>query len=146
MACTFQMTLTNNIIQQGKCFCQKCNIIIIFVITYSNVYVICYILCLHRVFSERKYTDNKGDTKNVSLVVISLSPQPVLSLAARYKLTPEEATSKLAGNNNNYSYVSQYFFILECIYFMKIFQRSHYLINNWIQPRISKPFLSFHQN
>ncbi|XP_063821474.1 probable cytosolic Fe-S cluster assembly factor GL21135 [Ostrinia nubilalis] len=52
---------------------------------------------LLRVFSERKYTDSKGVTKNVSLVVISLSPQPVLSMAARYKLSPEEATSKLAG-------------------------------------------------
>ncbi|KAL0893550.1 hypothetical protein ABMA27_013740 [Loxostege sticticalis] len=52
---------------------------------------------LLRVFSERKYTDNKGVTKNVSLVVISLSPQPLLSLATRYKLSPEDATSKLAG-------------------------------------------------
>ncbi|KAM3961776.1 putative cytosolic Fe-S cluster assembly factor GL21135 [Aphomia sociella] len=52
---------------------------------------------LLRVFSERKYTDNKGVTKNVSLVVISLSAQPTLSLAARYKLTPEDATKKLAG-------------------------------------------------
>ncbi|KAJ2952494.1 hypothetical protein O0L34_g6812 [Tuta absoluta] len=52
---------------------------------------------LLRVFSERKYTDNKGETKDVSLIVISLSPQPVLSLAARYKLTPDEATKKLAG-------------------------------------------------
>ncbi|XP_049866783.1 probable cytosolic Fe-S cluster assembly factor GL21135 [Pectinophora gossypiella] len=52
---------------------------------------------LLRVFSERKYTDNKEVTKDVSLIVISLSPQPVLSLAARYKLTPEDATRKLAG-------------------------------------------------
>ncbi|XP_052759047.1 probable cytosolic Fe-S cluster assembly factor GL21135 [Galleria mellonella] len=52
---------------------------------------------LLKVFSERKYTDNKGVTKSVSLVVISLSPQPTLSLAARYKLTPEDATKKLAG-------------------------------------------------
>ncbi|PZC81596.1 hypothetical protein B5X24_HaOG212520 [Helicoverpa armigera] len=52
---------------------------------------------LLRVFSERKYTDNKGETKDVSLIVISLSPQPTLSIAARYKLSPEEATHKLAG-------------------------------------------------
>lgn len=60
----------------------------------------------HRVFSERKYTDNKGVTNDVRLIVISLSPQPTLSLAARYKLTPKEATNKLAGdfkilNNSN---------------------------------------------
>ncbi|XP_075969136.1 putative cytosolic Fe-S cluster assembly factor GL21135 [Anticarsia gemmatalis] len=52
---------------------------------------------LLRVFSERKYIDNKGVSNAVSLIVVSLSPQPTLSLAARYKLTPEEATSKLAG-------------------------------------------------
>ncbi|XP_053625490.1 probable cytosolic Fe-S cluster assembly factor GL21135 [Plodia interpunctella] len=52
---------------------------------------------LLRVFSEKKYIDTKGNTKNVSLIVISLSPQPTLSLAARYKLTPEEAARKLAG-------------------------------------------------
>lgn len=52
---------------------------------------------MYRVFSERKYTDNKGATKDVQLIVVSLSPQPTLSLAARYKLSPEEATKKLAG-------------------------------------------------
>ncbi|XP_013197617.2 probable cytosolic Fe-S cluster assembly factor GL21135 [Amyelois transitella] len=52
---------------------------------------------LLRVFSEKKYTDNKGVTKNVNLIVISLSPQPTLSLAARYKLTPDEAVRRLAG-------------------------------------------------
>ncbi|CAD0196538.1 unnamed protein product [Chrysodeixis includens] len=52
---------------------------------------------LLRVFSERQYTDNKGVTRRVSLIVISLSPQPTLSLAARYKLSPEDATHKLAG-------------------------------------------------
>lgn len=52
---------------------------------------------LLRVFSERKYTDNKGVTRNISLIVISVSPQPTLSLAARYKLSPEEATRKLVG-------------------------------------------------
>lgn len=52
---------------------------------------------LLRVFSERKYTDNKGVTNDVSLIVISLSPQPILSLAARYKLSPEETAKKLAG-------------------------------------------------
>ncbi|CAB3234712.1 unnamed protein product [Arctia plantaginis] len=52
---------------------------------------------LLRVFSERKYTDNNGVTNDVRLIVISLSPQPTLSLAARYKLTPKEATDKLAG-------------------------------------------------
>ncbi|XP_072943825.1 probable cytosolic Fe-S cluster assembly factor GL21135 [Epargyreus clarus] len=52
---------------------------------------------LLRVFSERKYTDTKGITRDVSLVVISISPQPTLSLAARYKLSAEEATRKLAG-------------------------------------------------
>ncbi|XP_063377752.1 probable cytosolic Fe-S cluster assembly factor GI11683 [Cydia fagiglandana] len=52
---------------------------------------------LLKVFSERKHTDSKGVTQDVSLIVISLSPQPVLSLAARYKLEPEEAASRLAG-------------------------------------------------
>ncbi|CAH2266435.1 probable cytosolic Fe-S cluster assembly factor GJ13047 [Pararge aegeria] len=52
---------------------------------------------LLRVFSERKYTDTKGVTREVSLVVISLSPQPTLSLAARYKIEPEDATRKLVG-------------------------------------------------
>ncbi|XP_045491460.1 probable cytosolic Fe-S cluster assembly factor GL21135 [Colias croceus] len=52
---------------------------------------------LLRVLSERRYTDSKGNTRDVSLIVVSISPQPTLSLAARYKLTPEEATSKLAG-------------------------------------------------
>ncbi|XP_023949734.2 probable cytosolic Fe-S cluster assembly factor GI11683 [Bicyclus anynana] len=52
---------------------------------------------LLRVFSERKYTDTKGVTRDVSLVVISLSPQPTLSIAARYKMEPEEATRKLVG-------------------------------------------------
>ncbi|KAF9822426.1 hypothetical protein SFRURICE_017701 [Spodoptera frugiperda] len=52
---------------------------------------------LLRVFSEKKYTDNKGVSREVSLIVVSLSPQPTLSLAARYKLSPEEATHKLAG-------------------------------------------------
>ncbi|RVE54968.1 hypothetical protein evm_000335 [Chilo suppressalis] len=52
---------------------------------------------LLRVFKERKYTNNKGITKDVSLIVISLSPQPVLSLAVRYNLSAEEATKKLAG-------------------------------------------------
>ncbi|KAH9634806.1 hypothetical protein HF086_012220 [Spodoptera exigua] len=52
---------------------------------------------LLRVFSEKKYTDNKGLSRDVGLIVVSLSPQPTLSLAARYKLTPEEATHKLAG-------------------------------------------------
>lgn len=50
-----------------------------------------------RVFSERKYTDNKDVTRDVKLIVISLSPQPILSLAARYKLTAEEATQRLSG-------------------------------------------------
>ncbi|XP_047527720.1 probable cytosolic Fe-S cluster assembly factor GL21135 [Vanessa atalanta] len=52
---------------------------------------------LLKVFSERKYTDTKGVTRDVTLVVISLSAQPTLSLAARYKLDPEEATRKLVG-------------------------------------------------
>ncbi|KAJ0180273.1 hypothetical protein K1T71_003677 [Dendrolimus kikuchii] len=52
---------------------------------------------LLKVFSERKYTDNKGVTNDVSLIVISVSPQPTLSLAARYKLSSQEATRKLVG-------------------------------------------------
>ncbi|CAG9585821.1 unnamed protein product [Danaus chrysippus] len=52
---------------------------------------------LLRVFSERKYTDSRGVTQDVSLIVISIAPQPLLSLAVRYKLEPEEATRKLAG-------------------------------------------------
>ncbi|XP_038215886.1 probable cytosolic Fe-S cluster assembly factor GL21135 [Zerene cesonia] len=52
---------------------------------------------LLRVLSERRYTDSRGNTRDVSLIVVSISPQPTLSLAARYKLSPEEATSKLAG-------------------------------------------------
>lgn len=41
--------------------------------------------------------DNNGVTNDVSLIVISISPQPTLSLAARYKLSSEEATRKLVG-------------------------------------------------
>ncbi|KAG6448676.1 probable cytosolic Fe-S cluster assembly factor GL21135 [Manduca sexta] len=52
---------------------------------------------LLRVFAEKKFTNNKGVVQDVSLIVISLSPQPVLSLAARYGLTAEEATTKLTG-------------------------------------------------
>ncbi|KAI8435348.1 hypothetical protein MSG28_003673 [Choristoneura fumiferana] len=52
---------------------------------------------LLRVFSERKYTDTKGVTRDVSLIVISLSPQPLLSLAARYKLPADDAAGRLAG-------------------------------------------------
>ncbi|CAG5011537.1 unnamed protein product [Parnassius apollo] len=52
---------------------------------------------LLRVLSERKYTDSRGVTNDVSLVVVSMSPQPILSLAVRYKLSPEDATKKLAG-------------------------------------------------
>ncbi|KPJ07981.1 putative cytosolic Fe-S cluster assembly factor GA29080 [Papilio machaon] len=52
---------------------------------------------LLRVLSERKYTDTRGNTNEVSLVVVSMSPQPVLSLASRYKLSPEDAVKKLAG-------------------------------------------------
>ncbi|XP_050663755.1 probable cytosolic Fe-S cluster assembly factor GI11683 [Leptidea sinapis] len=52
---------------------------------------------LLRVLSERKYTDSHGVSRDVGLVVISLSPQPILSLAARYKLSPDDTTKKLAG-------------------------------------------------
>ncbi|XP_041977680.1 probable cytosolic Fe-S cluster assembly factor GL21135 [Aricia agestis] len=52
---------------------------------------------LLRVFLERKYTTKKGEIQDISLIVVSLSPQPTLSLADRYKLTTEEATNKLAG-------------------------------------------------
>ncbi|XP_050345097.1 probable cytosolic Fe-S cluster assembly factor GL21135 [Nymphalis io] len=52
---------------------------------------------LLKVFSERKFTDTQGVTRDVTLVVISISAQPTLSLAARYKLDPEEATRKLVG-------------------------------------------------
>ncbi|XP_068629902.1 probable cytosolic Fe-S cluster assembly factor GL21135 [Battus philenor] len=52
---------------------------------------------LLRVLSERKYTDSRGTTHDVNLVVVSMSPQPVLSLAVRYKLHPDEATKRLAG-------------------------------------------------
>ncbi|CAF4843795.1 unnamed protein product [Pieris macdunnoughi] len=52
---------------------------------------------LLRVLSERKYTDSKGATMDVSLVVVSISPQPLLSLALRYKLTAQEATRKVSG-------------------------------------------------
>ncbi|CAK1582205.1 unnamed protein product [Parnassius mnemosyne] len=52
---------------------------------------------LLRVLSERKHTDLRGVTNDVSLVVVSMSPQPILSLAVRYKLSPEDATKKLAG-------------------------------------------------
>ncbi|CAH2074676.1 unnamed protein product, partial [Iphiclides podalirius] len=52
---------------------------------------------LLRVLTDRKYTDSRGVTNDVSLVVVSLSPQPVLSLAVRYKLSPDDATKKLVG-------------------------------------------------
>ncbi|CAK1552643.1 unnamed protein product [Leptosia nina] len=52
---------------------------------------------LLRVLSERKYTDSKGVKRDVNLVVMSISPQPILSLAARYKLNVQEATNKLTG-------------------------------------------------
>ncbi|XP_045445685.1 probable cytosolic Fe-S cluster assembly factor GJ13047 [Melitaea cinxia] len=52
---------------------------------------------LLKVFSDRRYTDTKGVTRDVTLIVISVSIQPLLSLAARYKLEPEEAMRKLVG-------------------------------------------------
>lgn len=52
---------------------------------------------LLRIFSERKYMDKNGELIDVKLVVISLSPQPTLSLAGRYKLSPTETSEKLAG-------------------------------------------------
>lgn len=50
-----------------------------------------------RLFAEKKYSDKTGEVQDVKLIVISLSPQPILSLAVRYNLSPNEAAQKLAG-------------------------------------------------
>jgi len=42
------------------------------------------------------YLQNEGSTDH-KYIVLSLSVQPVLSLAQRYELTPEQALRKLAG-------------------------------------------------
>ncbi|XP_032675138.1 probable cytosolic Fe-S cluster assembly factor CPIJ010948 [Odontomachus brunneus] len=51
---------------------------------------------LLRVFQEKKNQQNIGNTDS-KYIVISLSVQPVLSLAQHYELTPEQALRKLAG-------------------------------------------------
>lgn len=51
---------------------------------------------LLRVFQEKIAQQNEGST-DYKYIVVSLSVQPVLSLAQRYKLEPEEALCKLAG-------------------------------------------------
>ncbi|XP_021933170.1 probable cytosolic Fe-S cluster assembly factor AGAP009023 isoform X2 [Zootermopsis nevadensis] len=50
-----------------------------------------------RVFREKKqlYQDGKSDL--AKLIVVSLSLQPILSLAARYNLSPDETALKLSG-------------------------------------------------
>ena len=39
----------------------------------------------------------EGKLEEVKLIVVSLSVQPVLSLAQRYNLSPDEAAQKLSG-------------------------------------------------
>ncbi|XP_012214621.1 probable cytosolic Fe-S cluster assembly factor AGAP009023 [Linepithema humile] len=51
---------------------------------------------LLRVFQEKVARQNEGSTDH-KYIVVSLSVQPVLSLAQRYELTPEQALCKLAG-------------------------------------------------
>ncbi|XP_025987991.1 probable cytosolic Fe-S cluster assembly factor AGAP009023 isoform X2 [Solenopsis invicta] len=51
---------------------------------------------LLRVFQEKVAQQNIGSTDS-KYIIVSLSVQPVLSLAQRYELTPEQALSKLAG-------------------------------------------------
>ncbi|XP_014214597.1 probable cytosolic Fe-S cluster assembly factor AAEL012261 isoform X1 [Copidosoma floridanum] len=51
---------------------------------------------LLRVFKEKTDKQKLGE-ENVKFIVISLSVQPVLSLAERYNLTPEQTVLKLAG-------------------------------------------------
>ncbi|XP_014476621.1 PREDICTED: probable cytosolic Fe-S cluster assembly factor CPIJ010948 [Dinoponera quadriceps] len=51
---------------------------------------------LLRVFQEKVAQQNVGNTDS-KYIVVSLSVQPVLSLAQRYELTPEQALCKLAG-------------------------------------------------
>ncbi|KMQ91805.1 putative cytosolic fe-s cluster assembly factor, partial [Lasius niger] len=51
---------------------------------------------LLRVFQEKITQQNMGST-DLKYIVVSLSVQPVLSLAQRYELTPEQTLRKLAG-------------------------------------------------
>ncbi|OXU22119.1 hypothetical protein TSAR_004543 [Trichomalopsis sarcophagae] len=51
---------------------------------------------LLRVFKDKIEKQKAGDD-NVKFIVVSLSIQPILSLAERYKLTPEEAALHLTG-------------------------------------------------
>lgn len=51
---------------------------------------------LLRVFQEKVAHQNIGSTDS-KYIIVSLSVQPVLSLAQRYELTPEQALCKLAG-------------------------------------------------
>ncbi|EFN74344.1 Nuclear prelamin A recognition factor-like protein [Camponotus floridanus] len=51
---------------------------------------------LLRVFQDKLAQQNTGST-NIKYIVVSLSVQPVLSLAQHYELTPEQTLSKLAG-------------------------------------------------
>ncbi|XP_051160482.1 probable cytosolic Fe-S cluster assembly factor GK14772 [Leptopilina boulardi] len=50
-----------------------------------------------RVFEEKKNQQQLGDGNISKHIVVSLSIQPILSLAERYKLEPKEAVLKLAG-------------------------------------------------
>ncbi|KYN07468.1 PREDICTED: probable cytosolic Fe-S cluster assembly factor CPIJ010948 [Cyphomyrmex costatus] len=51
---------------------------------------------LLRVFQEKVFQQNAGSTDS-KYIIVSLSVQPVLSLAQHYELTPEQALHKLAG-------------------------------------------------
>lgn len=49
-----------------------------------------------RVFSQRKVIEEDIEHE-IKLIIVSVSVQPVLSLAARYDLSPEDTFQKLAG-------------------------------------------------
>ncbi|KAJ9595515.1 hypothetical protein L9F63_013280 [Diploptera punctata] len=50
-----------------------------------------------RVFQEKKQLQQDGKLDATKLIVVSLSIQPILSLAERYNLSPDEAAQKLSG-------------------------------------------------
>lgn len=52
---------------------------------------------LFKVFEENKKLYKEGKDSETKLIIVSVSIQPVLSLAVRYNLSPNEAAARLAG-------------------------------------------------
>lgn len=50
-----------------------------------------------RVFAENKQLRTSNNYDKSKLIIVSVSIQPILSLAIRYNLTPNECAAKLAG-------------------------------------------------